>query len=474
MFTAPKHFLVNAAVLTTAVVCLGCATMGAKLAYKNGLEEEARGCKESYSPAALIELEQCERISRLIPKAGIRDGYVGYDAKGRISLKGAYDTEDDVDRAFIIAQTVVGAHATAISDITPRNIGVIKMTKQAELADEPDDPDGKKYALLIGVSKFKNGFAPIPAAERDARDFATVLKQQGFERVEVLVNEQATRSAILSAFKQMVSQARPIDRVILYFSTHGTPPDKLGKLGIVPYDLGDGVANLAELKKLTDNPNASDEDVLRSADLRYRVLKTAITPDDLNGFLTGLRAGRSLAVYDTCYSGAALTPVSQPMGGARYVNAESAFGHAFSTRQIAEMAGESGSKDLQVEDASPQPTARSGAATGGKIADYDLKQLPVPKPDPDARTQSGRVVVAASSGHEVSRFDNSNRTPIRNSFFTYYFLNGLTRLNGQTAKAFEYASVRTQYLVSALTNATQTPQMRSSPQAGLNIDIFNK
>jgi hypothetical protein len=468
-----QTLLARVALIALSLVHSGCATLGAKLAYEGGLAEEARGCKDSHTPQAWVGLDQCERISRLIRKAGIKDGYVGYDAAGKLRLKGEYDDEEQVDRAFTIAQTVVGAQGTAISDVTPRNVGLIRMIKQAQPADETGLGQGGKHALIIGVSRFKNGFAPIPAAEHDARDYAQFLQAQGFKRVSVLLNEAATRRAILDEFRALSVNAGPDDRLFLYISTHGTPPDKLGKLGIVPYDLGDGVAGINELKRLSTDDASSDEVILRAADLRYRVLKTAITQDDLNDFLGSLHARRSVTVLDTCYSGAALGAITQPLGGAGYRQAENEYTRGLGGSQLAELAGDFGRKDVLVEGAESSGSVGLGVSTTGqaRLVDYDYRQLPVPEPEKDAKRHAGRVIVTASRGNEVSRFDAEGRTPIRNSFFSYYFLNGLKRLKGQTGKAFDYASVRTRQLVSDLNRASQTPQMYTSPMPGLNLDI---
>ena len=144
--------------------------------------------------------------------------------------------------------------------------------------------------------------------------------------------------------------------------------------------------------------------------------------------------------------------------------------------QIAELTGDEGKKDLAIEDHRAAAPIDGGAVPSGSttIPDYDYSQLDILTPEKDAWRYTGRVAVAAATGHEKSWFDGEGKTPIRNSFFTYYFMNGLKKLQGQTERAFEYASVRTWQLVHDLSHGahTQTPQMHSTPQAGLNIDIF--
>ena len=59
-----------------------------------------------------------------------------------------------------------------------------------------------------------------------------------------------------------------------------------------------------------------------------------------------------------------------------------------------------------------------------------------------------------------------------NSYFTYYLTKGLQRSKGQILPAFDYAQIRTRKLVDSTENCrTQTPEMISTPDECINIDI---
>ena len=84
----------------------------------------------------------------------------------------------------------------------------------------------KKYALLVGVSKFQNSFDTLEFSGKDATDLAAYLiKQAHFsqENVEVLTDEKATTRNIREAFGRIRAKAKPDDMVIIYISSHGRP-----------------------------------------------------------------------------------------------------------------------------------------------------------------------------------------------------------------------------------------------------------
>jgi len=90
-------------------------------------------------------------------------------------------------------------------------------------------PVRDKWALIVGISKFKNKDIPtLKYAAKDARDFYTYLtKEAGFapDHVRMLLDEDATERRILSELgsKFLARVANPDDLVVLFFSTHGSP-----------------------------------------------------------------------------------------------------------------------------------------------------------------------------------------------------------------------------------------------------------
>ncbi|MCC7529688.1 MAG: caspase family protein, partial [Candidatus Melainabacteria bacterium] len=141
-----------------------------------------------------------------------------------------------------------------------------------------------KWAVIIGVSKFKDPAYNLMYSAKDAEDFRNYLiKDAKFssDHVLTLVNEQATRANIMRAFgsKWLPNLVEPGDLVVIYISTHGTPSslDSGGRNYIVAYD--------------TD---VND------------LYATAVDMDELARRIKEIKSDRAVIVLDTCYSGAGI------------------------------------------------------------------------------------------------------------------------------------------------------------------------
>ena len=90
--------------------------------------------------------------------------------------------------------------------------------------------NGKTYALLIGVSRYKNDppIASLQYADKDAESFAELLKTpiagelKEPDEIRLLTNEKATRAAIDDAVKDLgKAHAGPNNTLILFVGAHG-------------------------------------------------------------------------------------------------------------------------------------------------------------------------------------------------------------------------------------------------------------
>jgi hypothetical protein len=84
----------------------------------------------------------------------------------------------------------------------------------AKLAGEP-------HALVIGIDRYRYGTS-LKGAVNDARDIAQSLRAIGVEDLTVLLNEDATKDAIVRAWKEMMARARPGDRLVFTYAGHGS------------------------------------------------------------------------------------------------------------------------------------------------------------------------------------------------------------------------------------------------------------
>ncbi|MBP7527371.1 MAG: caspase family protein [Syntrophorhabdaceae bacterium] len=362
----------------------------------------------------------------------IANGFAELDSYGRVQLKGGYEDDRQVDLAFSLAQTVVGVKW--VSPVTPDNIKVKEWEKRigslfsrARVLKETGSEGApgsvrNRYALVVGVGQFKNGIQTLQYTVRDASSFYSfIVNPQGaaFPRSNVyyLTDQTATRDNIMKYLNTIKNVAGPDDLVVIYMSSHGTPPDKFGGVHIVTYD--------TEVKP------------------RERVWHTAVTENMLKDFVESLRAKRLVMILDTCYSNGAYRsiPGFLPPGG-KSLGADEDEGYGISKDQGKRLFG---SKDIVLDEA-PKKTASAGKSI-------------------DNQDGYGKVLLSASSAGEKSWESDS----LKNSVFTYYFVDGLKRYNGSVKDAFTYSKP----LVSQRVKQEKGAEISQTPQAMATSDNWN-
>jgi tetratricopeptide (TPR) repeat protein len=145
-------------------------------------------------------------------------------------------------------------------------------------------PVKTRYALVIGISKFRDTAINLKFSDKDAEDFTKFLiETQGFPEANVkcLVNEEATRENILGALGEtwLPRKVNKEDLVVVYFSTHGSPSvmDAKGVNYLLAHD--------------------TDKEVLYA---------TGIPVQDLTRMVRDkVHADRVVVIMDACHSGAA-------------------------------------------------------------------------------------------------------------------------------------------------------------------------
>ena len=121
---------------------------------------------------------------------------------------------------------------------------------------------GASYALLVGISDYQNPrINPLRFAHKDALLFREhLLSERGGalpeENVQLLINEQATTSAVRLALDTLLkAQAGPDDTVLVFVASHGTV-DPTTREGFIvtydsdPQDLASTGLPMAELQEL--------------------------------------------------------------------------------------------------------------------------------------------------------------------------------------------------------------------------------
>ena len=100
-----------------------------------------------------------------------------------------------------------------------------------------------KKALCIGINNYPGTGMDLQGCVNDATDWAGVLAERGF-KVASLLDEQATKAAMLKAMGELIAKASKGDTLVITFSGHGTyQPDTDGDEvdgldeALCPYDL---------------------------------------------------------------------------------------------------------------------------------------------------------------------------------------------------------------------------------------------
>lgn len=113
-----------------------------------------------------------------------------------------------------------------------------------------------RLAVLIGIDAYQHGVPGLRNAERDVRAVGEVLRHDHGYSVQLVVNEEATRSALKTLFADLAERVSERHRLIVYFAGHGialeTDDDFDGPQGfILPQDARrDDVATFLPMREL--------------------------------------------------------------------------------------------------------------------------------------------------------------------------------------------------------------------------------
>jgi hypothetical protein len=148
----------------------------------------------------------------------------------------------------------------------------------------PSTPIRKKFALIIGISRYKNTSRGIPNldfADLDARSLYQLLQRPetgGFARENMMLldNENATLARIREALTNFISRASEDDLLLIFFAGHGAPdPRAPQNLYLAAYDTD--VSSMPE---------------------------TALLMSDLRSYVDhNVKSKRLILLLDACHSG---------------------------------------------------------------------------------------------------------------------------------------------------------------------------
>lgn len=129
--------------------------------------------------------------------------------------------------------------------------------------------NGRRRALLVGINDYPGNQHDLPSCVDDARAMGAFLfDEYGFE-CTIIVDDEATQDRLRAALSELVDDARPDDRLVFFYSGHGT----------------------------TITRGGATEECLYLAD------GSAMVDDDFVSSFARAPVGTSLVILDSCFSG---------------------------------------------------------------------------------------------------------------------------------------------------------------------------
>ena len=95
--------------------------------------------------------------------------------------------------------------------------------------------NAKVYLVSVGIADYPGVKNDLRISDNDAKAIAKVFMATKDASVNVITNEDATQSALLSTMHTVFADAESDDAVILYFSGHGTPGALVCHDGLLTY-----------------------------------------------------------------------------------------------------------------------------------------------------------------------------------------------------------------------------------------------
>lgn len=138
------------------------------------------------------------------------------------------------------------------------------------------------HAVVVGVNDYQR-LTPLAGAVNDARDLAAVLTGLGAE-VELLLDGDATRRAVIDAFRRQAGRAGPQDMFVFTYAGHG-----LQEPEAIFGDEADGMDETIAFAGFDRNGAAAGE---RLRDNEIGELLALVRPE-----------ARALVLMDSCHSG---------------------------------------------------------------------------------------------------------------------------------------------------------------------------
>ncbi|WP_353218250.1 caspase family protein [Sandarakinorhabdus sp.] len=157
----------------------------------------------------------------------------------------------------------------------------------------PAAAHARTIALLVGIGKYTGAVPPLPGPANDIpamRGLVSARMGAADADIVILQDQSATAAAIRRELRALVTRSKPGDRVVIYFSGHGTSAKDPAARS---YNLPDGSGAFVPIDVEVDNGRPLRERLIVG---RFDLRPLALQPLD--------DGGRDvLLLMDSCYSG---------------------------------------------------------------------------------------------------------------------------------------------------------------------------
>jgi hypothetical protein len=172
-------------------------------------------------------------------------------------------------------------------------------------------PEPELYVVAVGINRYAKdaGVANLDFCVSDTQVMARLFQQRSgklYRQVHVtaLLDEQATKSAILQAIADCAQKAQAQDTLMVYVASHGFAVGQ--RFYLIPHDF-----QLAAGVPLQEPPRPSALVALRgysdASDQREAAVRAkGLAIDELGEALAGVPALKRVLIFDTCHSGSAI------------------------------------------------------------------------------------------------------------------------------------------------------------------------
>jgi hypothetical protein len=173
---------------------------------------------------------------------------------------------------------------------------------------------GTRYAVVVGISDYPGEEYDLNYCDDDADDMYDVLTKYGFseENITLLVDEEATRDAILTAIENVGDSVISDDEVVFFFSGHG-----------MSGHADDG-----------DREGKDEAIVAHDGDPHGKLVP--IWDGELKDAFSGFETTRIIFIFDTCLAGGMAEDLEGPGRVIAMACGENGYAYEFSELQNGE------------------------------------------------------------------------------------------------------------------------------------------